>query len=403
MRLIYNLGIIIFSFACNIAALFSEKIRTMCKGQIQTWQKLSLLNKNKKTAWFHCASLGEFEQARNLIEEIKTTKPEYQILLTFFSPSGYEVRQNYAYTDCVVYLPFDTIKNAKRFIALVKPDMVFFVKYEFWWNYIFELKDTPLYSVSLILREKHYIFKPYSSWFRKQLSNFNMFFVQDKKTASLLNSINYANNKICGDTRFDRVYSMSKEHKTFPIINKFIDGKKVFIAGSSWPEDEKIIKKATDNLNDLKIILAPHLIDKNHISALLSQFDNSIAFSSLSEENAKNHCVLIIDNIGMLMFLYSLCDIAYIGGGFGAGIHNILEAAVFNKPVAFGPNNKKFKEAQDLIALGGAKEIINETNLSVWLTNLLYNETIYTNTANIAGAYVKENIGATNKILTEIF
>ena len=230
-----------------------------------------------------------------------------------------------------------------------------------------------------------------------------MFFVQDKKTASLLNSINYTNNKICGDTRFDRVYSMSKEHKTFPIINKFIDGKKVFIAGSSWPEDEKIIKKATDNLNDLKIILAPHLIDKNHISALLSQFDNSIAFSSLSEENAKNYRVLIIDNIGMLMFLYSLCDIAYIGGGFGAGIHNILEAAVFNKPVAFGPNNKKFKEAQDLIALGGAKEIINETNLSVWLTNLLNNETIYTNTANIAGAYVKENIGATNKILTEIF
>ncbi len=375
----------------------------MCKGQSQTWQKLSLLDKNKKTAWFHCASLGEFEQARNLIEEIKTTKPEYQILLTFFSPSGYEVRQNYAYADCVVYLPFDTIKNAKRFVALTKPDMVFFVKYEFWWNYIFELKNTPLYSVSLILREKHYIFKSYSSWFRKQLSNFNMFFVQDKKTASLLNSINYTNNKICGDTRFDRVYSMSKEHKTFPIINKFIDGKKVFIAGSSWPEDEKIIKKATDNLNDLKIILAPHLIDKNHISALLSQFDNSIAFSSLSEENAKNYRVLIIDNIGMLMFLYSLCDIAYIGGGFGAGIHNILEAAVFNKPVAFGPNNKKFKEAQDLIALGGAKEIINETNLSVWLTNLLNNETIYTNTANIAGAYVKENIGATNKILTEIF
>lgn len=403
MQFIYNTGIFLFKAICHFLSLFNTKIKTMLCGQKQTWQKLSSLDKNKKTAWFHCASLGEFEQARNLIEYVKENKKEYQVLLSFFSPSGYEVRKNYKFADCVVYLPFDSKKNAKRFIKEAHPDIVFFIKYEFWWNYIRELRNTPLYSVSLILRKQHYLFKSYSSWFRKQLECFDFFFVQDKNTSQLLNSINYTNNIISGDTRFDRVYSMSKEQKSFSVIEKFIDGKKTFLAGSSWPEDEKIISKSIQQFPDIKIILAPHLIDKNHINNLLNLFPESIAFSSLNENNCTQYRTLIIDNIGMLMYLYSLCTIAYIGGGFGVGIHNILEAAVFNKPVAFGPNNRKFKEAQDLIALGAAKEINNEEDLTSWIDMLLNDADKYANLSATAGNYVKENTGATDKITAKVF
>lgn len=399
----YNIAIYFLVALCRIVSLFNKKISTMCRGQKDTWHKLSLLDKEKKTFWFHCASLGEFEQARNLIETIKNNDPNSQILLTFFSPSGYEVRKDYKYADVVTYLPFDTKHNAKRFVRLVNPSMVFFVKYEFWWNYIICLKDYPLYSVSLILRKNHYLLKPLSFWFRKQLKNFNMFFVQDKATSEILNNIGYTNNLIVGDTRLDRVYSMSKEKKDFPLIRQFIGSKKVFLAGSSWPEDEKIIQKALKDIKDIKIILAPHLIDKKHISFLLDLFDNSIALSNLNESNYKDYNVLIIDNIGMLMYLYSLCTLAYIGGGFGEGIHNVLEAAVFNKPLAFGPNNKKFKEAQDLIRINVGKEINNSEELQRWTTDLLTNENKYKELSSLAGTYVQQNIGATEKILQNIF
>ena len=403
MKYLYQLFIHLFILSCKIASLFSSKVRTMCKGQKQTWQKLSLLDKNKKTIWFHCGSLGEFEQARNLIEYVKNNKKEYQILLTFFSPSGYEVRKDYKYADCICYLPFDSLNNAKRFVKTADPEITFFIKYEFWWNYINELKDRKLYSVSLILRNSHYLFASYSSWFRKQLQSFDFFFVQDQNTANLLGNINYPNHIICGDTRFDRVLSMSEEKKCFPVIERFKDGKKLFLAGSSWPEDEKIIRQVSEEIRDIKIIIAPHLIDKGHINSLLNQFPDSIPFSSLNEDNCTKHDVLIIDNIGMLMYLYSLCDIAYIGGGFGAGIHNILEAAVFDKPVCFGPNNKKFKEAQDLIESGAAKEIHDKKDLQMWIKKLLGEQTEYKRLAAISGNYVRENTGATDKICSMVF
>ena len=399
----YNLGIYFFSLICRLASLFNKKIRTMCQGQKQTWHKISSLDKNKKTLWFHCASLGEFEQARNLIEALDKLNKTYNILISFFSPSGYEVRKNYKYADCVVYLPFDTPRNAKRFILAVNPEITFFIKYEFWWNYIRELRTRKLYSVSLILRKQHYLFKPYSFWFRKQLKNFDFFFVQNLDTATLLSSIGYKNNLIVGDTRFDRVFSMSKEQKVFPLIEKFIGGKNVFLAGSSWTEDEKIINEALKDFKEIKIIIAPHLIDKKHIVTLLNEFPNSITLSSITQDNCSSYNTLIIDNIGILMHLYSLCTIAYIGGGFGVGIHNILEAAVFNKPIAFGPNNKKFNEAQDLIKLGAAKEIHNAKELRFWIKMLLNDNIMYKNISTIAGNYVKENRGATDKILDKIF
>ena len=217
MKYLYQLFIHLFILSCKTVSLFNSKVRTMCKGQKQTWKELSLLDKNKKTIWFHCASLGEFEQARNLIEYVKNNKQEYQILLTFFSPSGYEVRKNYKYADCICYLPFDSLKNARRFVRTANPEMAFFIKYEFWWNYITELKDRKLYAVSLILRDSHYLFASYSSWFRKQLHSFDFFFVQYNKTSDLLNRINYQNNILSGDTRFDRVLSMSEERKVFQL------------------------------------------------------------------------------------------------------------------------------------------------------------------------------------------
>lgn len=402
MKYLYLAFVYLFVCACKIVSLFNSKVKTMCRGQKATWQKLAMLDTSKKNIWFHCASLGEFEQARNLIEYIKDNNKDYQILLSFFSPSGYEIRKNYEYADCVVYLPFDTPKNAKRFVQKVNPQVTFFIKYEFWWNYIKELKERKLYSVSLILRKNHYLFKFYSSWYRKQLKHFDYFFVQDDNTSNLLNSIGYKNNIIAGDTRFDRVFTMSKEQKEFPIIRKFINGKKVFLAGSSWPEDERIIAESLKDFKDIKMIIAPHLIDKMHIDNLLCQFPNSITYSQLSKSFSLSYDTLIIDNIGMLMYLYSLCDFAYIGGGFSEGIHNILEAAVFSKPVAFGPNNQKFKEANDLIMKGAAKQINNTNDLCNWISDFIRNEKEYERLATIAGKYVRDNIGATGKIINYI-
>lgn len=404
MNVIYNIGIYLLVFVCKIGSLFSKKLRMMLQGQKQTYTLLNKIKAEKKTAWFHCASLGEFEQARNLIEYFRKNNPQWQILVSFFSPSGYEIRKNYNQADCVVYLPFDTKRNAKRFVSKVKPDMVFFVKYEFWYNYIRVLKNIPLYQVSLILRQNHYLLKPYSFWFRKQLKNFNHFFVQNETTKQILASMGYENVTISGDTRFDRVYKMSKETKDFPLIEKFCQGdKKILVAGSSWEEDEKIISSAFNNDESLKIILAPHLIDKAHIDNILSMFDKAITYSTLNEENIKDKRVLIIDSIGILSYLYRFADIVHIGGGFGVGIHNILEAAVFSKPISFGPNYKKFQEAVDLIKIGAAKSINNADEIRDFVQKTLYSdEQTYKSICQKAGDYVQSNVGATDKILNFI-
>lgn len=375
----------------------------MYEGQKLAFQKLKEIKQEDNTAWFHCASLGEFEQARNLIENFKQEFPDYKILLSFFSPSGYEIRKNYQYADYVVYLPFDTKGNAKRFINLTKPKIVFFIKYEFWYNYIIELKNIPLFQVSLILRKNHYLTKFYSFWFRKQLKNFNTFFVQDKETKEVLGKMGYNNSVVCGDTRFDRVLQISKQTKDFPLIETFCsEEKKIFIAGSSWLEDEKIIAEAFEKKQDFKLIIVPHEIDQTHINEIQKLFANNVLYSQANNDNIKDKRVLIIDCIGILSYLYGKADITYVGGGFGVGIHNVLEAAVFYKPVAFGPNNKKFNEARALLSLNGAKEIHNAKELSLWVNKLLSDKEYYTKSCLVCGDYVKNNTGATQKILNEI-
>jgi 3-deoxy-D-manno-octulosonic-acid transferase len=414
IRILYNISLYLYSIIIRIATLFNQKAKLWIRGREDIFLNVkSALNnsesQNSPLIWFHCASLGEFEQGRPLIEKIKSQHPEYKILLTFFSPSGYEVRKDYSGADYIFYLPLDTTYNAKKFIRLVNPKAVFFVKYEFWFNYLNELKqqNIPLYLVSGIFREDQLFFKSYGSWFRKQLNCFTYFFLQDEYSSKLLNSIGFKNNAVVGDTRFDRVDEIAKNVKLFPIIKQFKQDSNILIAGSTWEEDEKIISKNFKNsksqILNFKLIIAPHEIDESHINSIVLKFNNFkiIRYSQANENNINGAQVLIIDNIGMLSSLYQYGNIAYIGGGFGKGIHNILEAATFGLPVIFGPNYQKFSEAKELIKLGGAFSINNDFDLNKTIESL--NDKIVRQvTANISKQYVQSRIGATDKILSAI-
>ena len=373
----------------------------MLKGEKECFDRLQNLNSEDKVAWFHCASLGEFEQGRPLIEEVKKQFPEYKILLSFYSPSGYESKKDYALADYVVYLPNDTKSNAKKFVKKANPDLIFFIKYEFWYNYISALKGRRLFQVSLILRQNQYFFSWYGKWFAKQLKNFEHFFVQNQQTANLLNKIGYKNVTISGDTRFDRVMTIANNAKSFTEIEKFCEGnQKIILAGSSWLADEKIIQQAVKNL-DIKLIIAPHVVGENHINEIQQLFPEAILYSELANNDKKSN-VLIINCIGILSNLYQYCDIAYIGGGFGVGIHNTLEAATFGKPICFGTNYHKFQEAIDLINLKAAYSISNQEELKQVLETLLNNEKIYNQSAKASKDYVKTKIGACKKIIEHL-
>lgn len=401
MRFLYNIFIHIYILALNLISPFNKKVKTMLKGEKECFDRLQNLNSEDKVAWFHCASLGEFEQGRPLIEEVKKQFPEYKILLSFYSPSGYESKKDYALADYVVYLPNDTKSNAKKFVKKVNPDLIFFIKYEFWYNYISALKGRRLFQVSLILRQNQYFFSWYGKWFAKQLKNFEHFFVQNQQTATLLNKIGYKNITISGDTRFDRVMTIANNAKSFPDIENFCQGdKKIILAGSSWLADEKIIEKAINDL-DIKLIIAPHVVGENHINEIQQLFPEAILYSELAE-NKKESNILIINCIGILSNLYQYCDIAYIGGGFGVGIHNTLEAATFGKPICFGTNYHKFQEAIDLINLKAAYSISNQEELKQVLETLLNNEKIYNQSAEASKDYVKTKIGACKKIIEHL-
>lgn len=401
MRFLYNIFIHIYILALNLISPFNKKVKTMLKGEKECFDRLQNLNSEDKVAWFHCASLGEFEQGRPLIEEVKKQFPEYKILLSFYSPSGYESKKDYALADYVVYLPNDTKSNAKKFVKKVNPDLIFFIKYEFWYNYISALKGRRLFQVSLILRQNQYFFSWYGKWFAKQLKNFEHFFVQNQQTANLLNKIGYKNVTISGDTRFDRVMTIANNAKSFTEIEKFCEGnQKIILAGSSWLADEKIIQQAVKNL-DIKLIIAPHVVGENHINEIQQLFPEAILYSELAE-NKKESNILIINCIGILSNLYQYCDIAYIGGGFGVGIHNTLEAATFGKPICFGTNYHKFQEAIDLINLKAAYSISNQEELKQVLETLLNNEKIYNQSAGASKDYVKTKIGACKKIIEHL-
>lgn len=405
----YNIFLLLFKAGVHTAAIFNGKAKKWVQGRRGIFEKLQkAIAGNERIIWVHCASLGEFEQGRPLIEKLKEQNT-HKILLTFFSPSGYEIRKDYTGADWVFYLPMDGAKTARRFLEIVKPSLVIFVKYEFWYYYLKKIKyrNIPLLLVSALFLEKMSFFKWYGAIQRKILSRFDHLFVQNQSSKQLIDGIGLAD--ICsvsGDTRFDRVVDIAEKATSIPLVEHFVSNKKVIVAGSTWPEDESVLEKAISTFNDplLKLIIAPHEINPEHIASLQKKFTGAVLFSQLSsgKQLQTESNVLIIDNIGLLSRLYQYAAISYIGGGFGKGIHNTLEAAVYGHPVIFGPVHHKFKEAIDLIEKEAAVTIHTAEELQTILQTLLNNETERERRGKQAKNYVYTNTGATNKIFNYI-
>ena len=401
--MIYNLGIHIYQLGIRLAGLFSDKPAKMVKGHREAYDLLkSKIDRNARYIWFHAASLGEFEQGRPLIERIRQEYPQYKILQTFFSPSGYEVRKNYEGADIVCYLPMDTPGNAKKFINLVNPCMVFFVKYEFWKNYLNTLynKGVPVYSVSSIFRPNQIFFRWYGKGYQQVLKTFEHLFVQNEESKKLLATIGVMNTTVVGDTRFDRVLDICAAAKQLPLVQKFKGDALTFVAGSSWGPDEDIFIKYFNAHPEMKLIIAPHVVNDSHMKEIVSKLQRPcIRYTQATEENVQQADCLIIDCYGLLSSIYRYGEISYIGGGFGVGIHNVLEAAVYGIPVIFGPNNKKFREAQHLLANKGGFEVNGYEDFEVLMDKFLTEEAYLQASGQAAGDYVKNNSGAMEKIM----
>lgn len=418
--MIYNIVIYFVLWGIAIASLFNEKVRKMWRGEREAFKILKQkVDPNAKYIWFHAASLGEFEQGRPLMERIRKDYPQYKILLTFYSPSGYEVRKNYEGADIICYMPVDTRLNAIRFLRLVRPVMVFFIKYEFWSNFLHILKhrNIPTYSVSSIFREDQVFFKWYGRSYAGVLKCFTRFFVQNEESKRLLEGIGITAVDVVGDTRFDRVLQIKEAAKQLPICEAFRTGVassqsadvphhdfKVFVAGSSWPPDENIFIPFFNEHKDWRLLIAPHVIAEEHLKLILSLIKGKkvVRYTQTTPEEAAEADVLIIDCFGLLSSMYNYGDVAYIGGGFGVGIHNTLEAAVWNMPVIFGPNNKKFQEAQGLLKSGGGFEINTYEDFSGLMSSLMNDETFLKQAGDKAGAFVAHLAGATDKVLASV-
>jgi 3-deoxy-D-manno-octulosonic-acid transferase len=403
MKILYSIGIYIYGAFISMASLFNEKARLLRKGQHQAFKLLKeKVDPNARYVWFHAASLGEFEQGRPVIEQLKKEKPETKILLTFFSPSGYEVRKNYTGADIISYLPLDTPRAARKFVNLVNPSKAVFIKYEFWPNYLKALKakNIPVYSISATFRTNQVFFQWYGKWYRNLLKTFRHIFVQDQNSQDLLLVHGIKNVSIAGDTRFDRVADLGKQAKSIPFIEAFVAGaQKVIVAGSSWPKDEELLVRYLKLHPDIKLIIVPHEIDYSHITEISKLLGGKfIRYSEANTENLQTTNCLVVDAIGLLSSIYRYANVAYIGGGFGVGIHNSLEAAVYGIPVVFGPNYQKFREARELITVGGAFSISNYVALEAQFDRLLKDN----QAGKIAGEYVKNNTGATERIIKEI-
>ena len=418
--MIYNIVIYFVLWGIAIASLFNEKVRKMWRGEREAFKILKQkVDPNAKYIWFHAASLGEFEQGRPLMERIRKDNPQYKILLTFYSPSGYEVRKNYEGADIICYMPVDTRLNAIRFLRLVRPVMAFFIKYEFWSNFLHILKhrNIPTYSVSSIFREDQVFFKWYGRSYAGVLKCFTRFFVQNEESKRLLEGIGITAVDVVGDTRFDRVLQIKEAAKQLPICEAFRTGVassqsadvphhdfKVFVAGSSWPPDENIFIPFFNEHKDWRLLIAPHVIAEEHLKLILSliKAKKVVRYTQTTPEEAAEADVLIIDCFGLLSSMYNYGDVAYIGGGFGVGIHNTLEAAVWNMPVIFGPNNKKFQEAQGLLKSGGGFEINTYEDFSGLMSSLMNDETFLKQAGDKAGAFVAHLAGATDKVLASV-
>ena len=430
----YNIAMYFVQLGIAIAAIFDHKVRLLWRGQRAAFKTLKKkVDPNAKYVWVHAASLGEFEQGRPIIERIRLQHPEYKILLTFFSPSGYQVRKNYEGADIITYLPIDTVTNARRFLRTIRPVMAFFIKYEFWYNYLHILKHrgVPTYSVSSIFRPDQIFFSWYGRAYSRVLKCFTKFFVQNEESRQLLAKIGITETEIVGDTRFDRVMTIKSLAKQLPIVEAFttphqlprggepavqeasprggLEG--VFVAGSSWPPDEEIFIRYFNEHREWKLIIAPHVIGEDHLQQIISRLSPSgategsrriVRFTQTTREEAAQADTLIIDCFGLLSSIYNYGDVAYIGGGFGVGIHNTLEAAVWDMPVIFGPNNKKFQEAQGLKACGGGFEINNYDEFAALMQRFTDDEAFLKQSGSQAGHFVKDQAGATDKVLASV-
>lgn len=407
MRTLYSIGIWFYTLGIRMAALFGHtKARLMVAGWKQWPEQVARLDHSRSVVWFHAASLGEFEQARPVLEEYRRRHPDHQVLVTFFSPSGYEVRKNYPLADAVCYLPMDTPHNVRRFFDAVHPDKVFFVKYEFWYNYLNTLKrrGAKTYIFSTIFRPDQYFFRWYGSWFRRQLRQcFAHLFVQNEESLQLLKTHGISQCSLAGDTRYDRVHQIATAAEGDATVDTFLQGYegKVLVAGSTWPPDEQLLARLRDNKEWFpgRLIIAPHQIHEEHLRSIEALFPDSIRYSQLSP--LSNGKVLIIDNIGILSKLYRYATVAYIGGGFGVGIHNILEAVAYGKPVVFGPNWRKFQEAHDIIELGGGMTVDEHPDVSLlqkWFTD----EESYRSASDACLKLMHRNLGSTDIILNTI-
>ncbi len=410
--MLYTAAIQLYALTVSAVAPFHKKARLMRAGQAQTTAILrEKMDRKAKYIWFHASSLGEFEQGRPMIEQIRKVHPEYKILLTFFSPSGYEVRKNYAGADMVCYLPFDTPGRVEQFLDLANPAMAIFIKYEFWGNYLHTLQQRgiPVYIISAIFRREQLFFQWFGKPYRKMLDCFNHLFVQDERSKALLEEYGIRNVTVAGDTRFDRVIDVYHQAKQIPLVERFIkgtDGQQpplVFVAGSSWPEDEAIFIPYFERHPEMKLIIAPHEIHEGHLKSIEARLHRpTIRLSQATEQNVADQDCLIVDSFGLLSSLYRYGQIAYIGGGFGAGIHNTLEAAVYGMPVLFGPRFQKFKEAKDLIAVGGAFTFDSEAAFEARMNKLLTSSDQLQQASRSAGQFVHSHGGATTTILKEI-
>jgi 3-deoxy-D-manno-octulosonic-acid transferase len=402
MLWLYNFGIFIYGLIVRLVAPFNVKAKLFIEGRKNIFTEIEKrIDPTNKHIWFHFASLGEFEQGRPVLELLKATHPEKKIVITFFSPSGYEVRKNYAQAYAVFYLPLDTFQNATRFVKALNPELAVFTKYEFWHHYyqVLNQKNVPLFLISGIFRKDQIFFRKYGTFYKNILKNVTHFFVQNEESSKLLNMLNIHAVSIAGDTRFDRVYENSRHPADISIIEQFCNNQNVLIAGSTWPQDEALIKTLMEQNRDWKLIVAPHEINPGHIAQLENLFPDALKFSVENDRPLKTGTqTMLIDNIGLLSSLYRYADIAYIGGGFGAGIHNTLEAAAFGIPILFGPNYRKFQEAKDLLELGAAVSVRTQDDLQQAFLHFKN----HLSAGSLAKDYVLRQKGATSAICQEI-
>ncbi len=407
MYFLYNIAIYITIFGLKLISIFNKKIQFFLVGRKETFHKLeSSISKNDKTIWFHCASLGEFEQGRPIMEEIKKKYKDYKIVLTFFSPSGFEVQKDFAFADVITYLPLDTCANAKKFLSIVHPKIAVFVKYEFWPNILDELQKQKIETILIsgIFRREQSFFKSYGSWMRKSLKAFSHFFVQNTTSKDLLYGIGLENVTVSGDTRFDRVYEITKQDNNLDFIAKFKQNKYMIVAGSTWPKGEKYLVNyinfhASENE---KFIIAPHNINQQQINELQNSITKSTTkFTDKNRDYSAQ--VFILNTIGILTKVYNYADVSYVGGGFGkGGLHNVLEPATFGLPLIIGPNFDKFQEAVDLVALGSCKSVQNQKEMDFELQKLSNDVSYREQNGQRSKDYILRNIGATQIILKYI-